>query len=129
MWAKKARWVIFSVILRALHGEMDLVPTEAFVDVVTSLHKAFLACSVFCLSRSKKIQLHSAIGLQLAEDDACLFILIMRLIDAVEESLYGLYDNARVVGSTSQFERVLDIILRQIGTVSVGSEKDRHSTA
>ena len=108
---------------------MYLVFSEALIDAVDGLHKPFPACPVFCLLRRKKVQLHAAVALQLREDNTRPFILIMRQIDAFQQCLHGLNNRPRVIGRRGQFERLVDVVLRQVGAVSVGSQKDRHGAA
>ena len=56
---------VFRVVFRALYGEVYLVLSEAFVDAVDGIHQPFLAKSLVCGLRCKKVQLYAGIALQL----------------------------------------------------------------
>lgn len=120
---------VFGIAFHALDGEMDLVLSEAFVDSVDGLHEPFLACAVFGLLRSKEIQLHAAVGLQLGQEHAGLFILVARPVESLEERADRLHDPSGVVGRRGHLERIVRMVLREVGAMPVRSEKDGHGAA
>ena len=129
MGTEKAGRIVMGVGVGALDGKMNLVLAESFVDGIDGLHEPFLARAVFGLLRRKQIQLHATVALQLREDDTCLFVLVMRQIDALQKRMNGLEDEACVVGRSGQFESVFDVVLREVRSVTVGCQKDRYGAA
>ena len=115
----KAGGIVLSIGVGALDGEMDLVLTEALVDGVNGLHESFLTRAVFDLLRRKEVQLHTAIGLQLGQEHAGLFILIARLIETLEQQVHRMYDSAGVVGRCGQFDSVIGVVLRKVRSMAV----------
>ena len=92
MGTEEAGRIVMGVGVGALDGKMNLVLAESFVDGIDGLHETFLARAVFGLLRRKQIQLHATVALQLREDDTCLFVLVMRQIDAFQKRMNGLED-------------------------------------
>ena len=108
---------------------MDLVLAEPLVDAVDGMHEPFLFRAVVGLLRSKQIQLHPAVALQQTQDHAGLFVLIAGLIDPLQEGAYRLHDRTGIVGWRRQLERVVHVVLRQVGTMTISSEEDRYRPA
>ena len=127
--AHEAGRVVLGLGIAALNGEMDLVLTEPLVDGIDGFHESFLTGAVLDLVGCKKVQLHTAVGLQLSQENTGLFILIMRQIESLEQNADRMNDSAGVIGRRSEFERIIGVVLREVSTMAVGSQKDRDGAA
>ena len=121
--------LIFRLQIGALYGKMNLIVSEAPIDIVDGLHESFLSRILFHLIRREQVQLNAVIVLQLTQDDAGLFVLVILEKQIVQQAFDHIDDYGRIVGRRGQLDGISYTVLRQIGSVAVGSKKDSDRAA